>query len=86
MQLHHRALLRLWSGLLCVLLPVQGARAECEGVKIETVRVAKAIAAGQSVDDVVKAGLIADLSGRYGKGVMDAEAFLRIVHASVSGS
>jgi hypothetical protein len=40
MQLHHCALLRLWSGLLCVLLPAQVARAEFEGVKIETVPVA----------------------------------------------
>ncbi len=47
-------------------------------------RVATAVAAGQSADDVVKAGLIADLTGRYGAGVMDAESFLRIVHASLS--
>ena len=47
-------------------------------------RVAKAIEAGQSADDVVKAGLIADLSGRFGGGVMEAEPFLRIVHASLS--
>ena len=48
-------------------------------------RVANAIEAGQSADDVVEAGLISDLAGRFGGGVMDPDSFLRTVHASLSG-
>jgi hypothetical protein len=40
MQLRHRAIRQPWSGLSCVLLPVQAARAPLEGVKIEPVPLA----------------------------------------------
>jgi glyoxylase-like metal-dependent hydrolase (beta-lactamase superfamily II) len=47
-------------------------------------RVAKALQAGQSADEVVEAQLLADLAGRFGNGVMEPEGFLRIVHASLA--
>ena len=48
-------------------------------------RVATAIEQGLDADEVVKQGLIDDLAGRHGGGVMKKDDFLRIVHASLAG-
>ena len=48
-------------------------------------RVATAIADGRSADEVVQGGLIRDLAGRFGGGVMKTDDLLRIGHASLSG-
>jgi glyoxylase-like metal-dependent hydrolase (beta-lactamase superfamily II) len=49
-------------------------------------RVKKLVDAGKTVDEAIKAKPLADFDATWGKGFLQPEQFLRLVHASLSGA
>ena len=48
-------------------------------------RVAALVAEGRSADEIVEARPLADLDPEWASGSVGSEAFLRVVHASLTG-